>query len=473
MINCSNNLLKRKMEQLARTVWMVTKDMRLEDNLTLKRALQNSSQVFPVFVLDRKQIDEGGSNSVIFMLESLLDLNQQLNQYNSCIHVVDKSNLQSFIHENHISDIFMLAPFTDFEKSRKKEYRSLTSINMQGEKTRTSVTLVDDCLGLPRESFLKSDGTPYKVFTPYSRHVLRNGGLDVPDQTIPIDIHKCGKIEGYSDFDFLSLSATIKLTEAKWKGGSTEGKRICEHRKTNLEIFLEEQECGHSTRKRRECGDISPHLKFGTVSPRLVYHCGLTEAHKSDWNNAHVEGKGVMWRALYYNLMDQNMVVLKNRQIPWYDETVSKDEWGLVFDLWTSGNTGFDFVDAGIHQLLRTGLMDNEVRMLVASFLVFVNGINWRKGEQFFRQHLVDYDWPLNAGNWAWVAQVGMDNPSPNKTYDYKPIRIFNPNTYMTKNKKQKEYREGYIKKWLLRKPNSIQQSCNFEKKMRYWLQFY
>ena len=456
------------------SLWIVTKDIRLEDNLVLKQALSSSSQVYPIFVLDVNQISSGGANSVHFLLESLQDLNEQLYNLGSSLGIVEKPRLAECIEKLDVKSAFILKGFTPFEKERAQFYSSLLNL-----------IEIDDVLGMPREFFLKpSDSQPYKVFSPYCKHVVSKGGLPLPDMKISDEITKCKKVDE-SNFNFLSLKSWLppKLPEASWIGGSTEGKSICEDRYYNYQLTLLERRNTNNvtlnsslgpisaqfTSSRKVRRDISPHVKFGTVSPRLVYHCGTVE----DSNPDHTDARGILWRALYYVLMDSDIIILKDRNIRWYNEMVPEPQWQHLFNLWCNGNTGFDFVDAGIHQLLRTGIMDNEVRMLVASFLVFVLGINWRYGENFFRINLVDYDWPLNFGNWAWCAQVGMDNPSPNKTYDNKPIRIFNPNTYKTKTAKEKAYRNSYIQRWLGRLPNSLTQICDFETNMRYWLQFY
>lgn len=206
---------------------------------------------------------------------------------------------------------------------------------------------------------------------------------------------------------------------------------------------------------KQEEKDISAHIKFGTISPRLAYYCGAKN--------------GILWRALYYILMENQVVVIKPRNVRWIEP--NDPLFDRFLTAWRTGNTGYDLVDAGIHQLLRTGFMDNKIRMLVANFLVFVLNINWQYGEQLFREHLVDYDWPLNLGNWAWAAQIGVDNPSPNRAYQSKPIRIFNPDTYLTDNKERKAYRNAYISRWLQR--GQIQRIADFKTSISYTLQFY
>lgn len=433
------------------SIWIVTKDIRIEDNNVLKTCLLNSEIVYPVFIIDNQQVLDGGCNSLHFMIESLQVLNDFLKQIGSCLNAVFKENLVDFVRQNNITNAYILKGFTPFEKQRNQYYSTLFNL-----------TEIDDTLGREREFFLKSDGTNYHVFSPYCRSILNKGGLILPDLSIPVDINKCKIVPNTQIYDYLSLKQflTPKPPEAEWIGGFIEGKSICIQRWENLQIFLS----GNGIKHKRK--DISPHVKFGTVSPRLVYHCGLVEEHQNDTFKEHVEGKGILWRALYYNLMDKGELVLKPRNVIWNEES-------NYFNLWCNGNTGFDFVDAGIHQLLRTGTMDNELRMLTANFLVFVYNINWRNGESFFRYHLVDYDWPLNIGNWAWAAQIGIDNPSPNRTYGGKPIRIFNPDTYKTKTKAERDYRNNFINKWLMRPQGSLQKSCDFYSSISHSLNFY
>lgn len=442
-----------------KSIWIVTKDMRLEDNNVLKRALNESDDIYPVFVIDYNQIRSGGVNSLHFMIESLDCLNENLKKINSCVHLLTNDSLKTFISDNSINRAYILKGFTPFEKDRNFNYSQLINL-----------IEIDDCLGKPRDFFLKSDGTTYHVFSPYCKSVITKGGLDLPDNNIPSNINKCKGIDSFMSFSYLSFKNDLppKPLEAEWKGGFEEGKSICYDRWYNLQIFLTQSNVQKKKRK-----DISPHVKFGTVSPRLVYHCGLVDENPSDIFKEHVEGKGILWRALYYNLMDKGEIILKQRNVQWINQTLPEQTWKHIFNLWCTGTTGFDFVDAGIHQLLKSGIIDNEVRMLVANFLVFALGIDWRLGEEFFRIHLVDYDWPLNVGNWAWSAQVGMDNPSPNRAYQSKSIRIFNPETYKTKTKREKEYRENYISKWLQRTPNSISKCCDFKSQISYNLQFY
>lgn len=440
---------------MSNSVWIITKDMRLEDNNLLKEALKNSQRVYAVFLLDPEQTTAGFNNSLHFMIESLEVLNAKLKTYGGCVHMVLKADFSAFISTHTIQRAYILKGFTDFEKNRNAHYASLVPL-----------IEIDDVLGMPREFFLKADGSAYLVFSPYMKNIVKKGGLPSADMNIPTAIHKCVAL--YTDFNFLNFKQDLaaKPTEATWLGGSDEGIAICQARYHNLQIFLLDKQGVSHNQNKMPRKDVAPHVKFGTVSPRLVYHCGLLEQDAKDIYAEHVEARGILWRALHYSLMDTGRIISKHRQVVWNQNP-------QIFQLWVTGQTGFDFVDAGIHQLLRSGSMDNELRMLTANFLVFVFGVDWRQGEEFFRQHLVDYDWPLNVGNWAWTSQIGMDNPSPNRAYGGKAIRIFNPITYKTKNKAEKQYREQYIDRWLNRPKNSLAPVCDFRTQVDYNLQYY
>uniref|UniRef100_A0A6C0BEU7 Photolyase/cryptochrome alpha/beta domain-containing protein n=1 Tax=viral metagenome TaxID=1070528 RepID=A0A6C0BEU7_9ZZZZ len=408
------------------SLWIITKDIRLEDNYTLAEASKNSSLVYPVFVFDEEQFRNGNSSSVHFLIESLYELNEKLKSMNSCIHIVQKNNFDAFVKGIKCNKAYILKGFTDFEKQRGVNYSSILSL-----------TEIDDALGADRKKFLKADKTPYRVFSKMEQSVNQNGGLAF--YTMNATYPNLSKLQNFDTFDFNSLKFYTgpRLPEATWKGGSNEGLLIASNKFNKVPNQ-----------------DISPHVKFGTISPRLVYQCS-SECQR-----------GILWRGLYYNLMDQNMIYLKQRNIVWNNDPVK-------FQHWCNGTTGFDLVDAGINQLIRSGIMDNKIRMLVANFLVFVLNIDWRYGEEFFRKNLVDYDWPLNVGNWAWCAQVGIDHPRPNSLYSGKQVRIFNPDTYLNDKPERKAFRNLYISKWLPRPQNTTTKIADFNLNVAITVQYY
>jgi deoxyribodipyrimidine photo-lyase len=176
---------------------------------------------------------------------------------------------------------------------------------------------------------------------------------------------------------------------------------------------------------------LSAHLKFGTCSVRQVYHQVKT-AHGSD----HELVRALFWRDFFTHIAWHFPYVFRHsfrhqyRNVHWSGSTGH-------FESWCRGSTGFPIIDAGMRELNATGFMHNRVRMIAASFLIKDLQIDWRQGENYFRQQLVDYDPCVNNGNWQWVASTGCDAQPW--------FRIFNPWV------QQKKFDAEciYIKKWI------------------------
>jgi deoxyribodipyrimidine photo-lyase len=159
---------------------------------------------------------------------------------------------------------------------------------------------------------------------------------------------------------------------------------------------------------------LSPYLKLGCLSVREVYHA-LVEAHPRTHEPL---TRQLYWRDFFTHLLFFHPTVLGSAFKPAYDR-IKWDSPGEAFELWKRGETGFPIVDAGMRQLNATGWMHNRVRMITASFLVKDLHIDWREGERYFAQQLIDYDPAVNNGSWQWVAGTGAD------AAPY--FRIFNP----------------------------------------------
>ena len=180
-----------------------------------------------------------------------------------------------------------------------------------------------------------------------------------------------------------------------------------------------------------ETTHMSAYIKFGCISIREVYH-KLAKLY----NKKHPLIRQLIWREFYYHLnvgfIDRFGKSLK----PKYDKIKwSKNE--TLFEKWTKGQTGFPIVDACMQQINNTGFMHNRGRLIVASFLIKNLHHDWRKGEKYFAQQLVDYDPFVNNGNWQWVSGSGADS----QPY----FRIFNPMSQSKNYDKEAKY----IKKWL------------------------
>jgi len=174
---------------------------------------------------------------------------------------------------------------------------------------------------------------------------------------------------------------------------------------------------------------LGPHLRFGTISIRQMMKKAIAEENEVFWNE-------LIWREFFMQILWHFPCTVNSSFRPKYDRI----EWRnneAEFEKWKNGQTGYPLVDAGMRELNTTGYMHNRVRMLVASFLCKHLLIDWRWGETYFAEKLLDYDLSANVGNWQWAAGSGVD------AAPY--FRIFNPTTQIEKFDKQHEY----IKKWV------------------------
>jgi deoxyribodipyrimidine photo-lyase len=277
---------------------------------------------------------------------------------------------------------------------------------------------------MPPGSVLTGSGQSFKVFTPFWRAMQAAGGFRKP---LPIP----ARLRGAPAPDPGEALADWGLhpTKPDWSGGLaqafTPGEAGAQAR---LSAFLSQEFAGYAERRNRPdhpaTSRLSPHLRFGEISPVRLYHAantavesGQTRASDEDLRVFHSE---IGWREFAYNLLVQfpklatDNFSRKFDAFPWRHDAVELRRWHR-------GQTGYPIVDAGMRQLWQTGWMHNRVRMIVGSFLVKHLLIDWRDGEAWFWDTLVDADPASNTASWQWVAGTGAD------AAPY--FRIFNPVT--------------------------------------------
>lgn len=317
----------------------------------------------------------------------------------------------------------------------------------------------DQCI-LPPGSVLKTNQTPYCVFTPFSKrwkeyaHQQGTPVFKVP-QAQPA--FECNTGEWPDSLQQLLPTPANQYFE----GGEAAAQR-------RLSAFLKEAITDYQEKRDRPDLDftsqLSAHLSIGTVSARdclnraLEYQYGdlfATQSGSSVWINE------LIWRDFYRHLLIHYPKLCQHRpfkdeteQIPWRNDT-------QAFTAWCQGKTGFPMVDAGMRQLQHTGWMHNRVRMITAMFLTKHLLIDWRKGEQWFMQHLIDGDLASNNGGWQWSASTGTD------AVPY--FRIFNPLSQSKKCDPEGDYIRHYVPELASLDQNSIhnpstldRQRCNY-----------
>jgi deoxyribodipyrimidine photo-lyase len=281
----------------------------------------------------------------------------------------------------------------------------------------------------PFEIATKS-GTPYSVYTPFW-NALRLVHIATP---IPAPAGLKPVAAEAVDGAYAAAAWTQKLA-AHWSVGED---AAAARLKEFLDELVQDYPADRDNPRKAATSRLSPHLAFGEISARQVWHAALAVSHAAP-EKAEATGKflsELAWRDFnihqLYHRPDITTVPMnaKYDRFPWRD-----DEAGL--DAWRRGMTGIPMVDAGMRELWATGAMHNRVRMLTASFLTKNLLVDWRRGEQWFWDTLVDADEANNPGNWQWVAGSGMD-ASPY-------FRIFNPVTQGEKFDPTGEY----VRRWV------------------------
>ncbi len=264
----------------------------------------------------------------------------------------------------------------------------------------------DGCHLAPPASLLTGGGTRYRVFTPWWRALLNRMP---PAKPFPApDAIVCVPAVESDDLDDWGLLPT----RPDWATGFSDWEPGEDGARAALRAFLPKLAAYDSTRNLpavEGTSRLSPHLHFGEISPATVWHVASKEAGAA----AEPFLRELGWRDYATNLIDQFPdYPLKNGKmafdaLPWR----SGPEANADFTRWTKGLTGYPIVDAGMRELWTTGFMHNRVRMIAASFLIKHLLIDWRRGENWFWDTLLDADYGANASNWQWVAGTGVDAP--------------------------------------------------------------
>jgi deoxyribodipyrimidine photo-lyase len=408
-----------------KSLFIFRRDLRLYDNSGLIKALAESKSVIPCFIFDPKQVGEKNTyrsqNAIQFMVESLQDLNEQLEKHNGTLFLFygdPHQIVKDLIKEEEIDAVFCNRDYTPFSIKRDEAIKHVCAThNVAFEQT-------NDLLLHQPEDVKTGSGTPYSVFTAFYKNAHK---IPIAEpRSIKDPSFYTHKIKNSSHSSIYKKIMTEENTALAVRGGTTRGLHILKN--------LAHQE--HYSKERDfpaldSTSHLSSHLKFGTLSIRQVYHSmGKTLGY------THPLLRQLFWRDFFTHVAYHSSFVFGSA----YHEKYNAITWEnnrSKFNAWREGLTGFPIVDAGMRQLNTTGFMHNRVRMIVASFLVKDLHIDWQWGEQYFAQQLVDYDPCVNNGNWQWAASTGCD------AQPY--FRIFNP--WLQQQKFDPDC--IYIKKWV------------------------
>ena len=395
-------------------IFWFRQDLRIVDNPGLSKSL-TSDKVLPIYILDDTNSNDFamGAASRWWLHNSLRELNKNLDNKLS-LYIGDPSEiLESLSSRFNIKGIFWNRCYEPWRIERDKKIKSKFI-----EKDIIVETFNSALLWEPWE-ILKSDNTPYKVFTPY----YRKGCLMSEPPRKPLSAPNLDTLfedkENILQLDDLNLLPRIKWykeMEKVWEPGEKGA-----HKK--LESFLSDGLLGYKEDRnfpsKKNVSQLSAHMHFGEISPNQVWHRAKLKKDlpgiAKDLDHFLSE---LGWREFSYNLLfhfpelPRENLQKKFDNFPWIENEI-------LFDKWKKGLTGYPIVDAGMRELWQTGYMHNRVRMIVGSFLVKNLLLHWHKGEEWFWDCLIDADLASNSASWQWVAGSGAD------AAPY--FRIFNP----------------------------------------------
>ncbi|BDY04811.1 deoxyribodipyrimidine photo-lyase [Ferrimonas sp. YFM] len=392
-------------------IWF-RKDLRIEDHPALSAACEGDSAPVALFISTPEQWREHNMAPIqIDLMERAVNtLATQLAQLGITLHHLALARfdqvplaLKQFCQEHGVTQIHASAEpeFNEQQRDQQVIDAGLTLHLHQGH-----------CI-LPPGSVLKEDGTSYRVFTPFRRAWMSR--LRGQDRTPLPPPSGWPAVAPPTRIEF----ETAKESSALWPVGPGTAQRV-------LDRFIgQRMDAYHLDRDRPDkeaTSALSPYLALGMISPNSCLHAVLSRApHATQeqpggpftWVNE------LAWRDFYRHLLVSWPKLSKGRNFNRLADKVQWEQNSAAFEAWCQGRTGFPLVDAAMRQLIQTGWMHNRLRMVTASFLTKNLLIDWRHGERWFSQHLVDGDLAANNGGWQWSASTGCD------AQPY--FRIFNP----------------------------------------------
>jgi deoxyribodipyrimidine photo-lyase len=381
------------------SIFWFRRDLRLDDNVGFTEALKSDYPVVPIFIFEtlqkmRNELQEKHDSSLAMFFGK------------------PKEIFNNLVKEYEIQAVYANHDYEPYAKERDAEIENVL------EKTDVEFLTFKDQVVFEKNEVVKDDGNPYVVYTPY-----KNKWKSIFNPDRHLQIHYTSQ---YLDNLYQnSRLPNLSLSDMGFKKSNIE---IPDYKVTPA-LIENYEKTRNIPAKENGTSRLGPHLRFGTVSVREMMKKAIAEENEVFWSE-------LIWREFFMQILWHFPHTAKSSFRPKYDRI----EWRnneTEFEKWKSGTTGYALVDAGMRELNTTGFMHNRVRMLVASFLCKHLLIDWRWGEAYFAEKLLDYDMSANVGNWQWAAGSGVD------AAPY--FRIFNPMTQIDKFDKQREYINSWV----------------------------
>ncbi|MBD74028.1 MAG: deoxyribodipyrimidine photolyase [Rickettsiales bacterium] len=404
-------------------VWL-RNDLRMDDNPALRQACVSSEEVHCIYIFSREQMEihNQANCKIEFIISNLRNLGNSLKEINIPLTIVnsdgfdDNANkILDVINERSISKVYWNNMFGVDENERDREVQ-----NVLNDKNIYYETFNDQVVYSPGTITTKED-KPYSVFTPFKRRWIENFNLELLDIEFNYTSKNNSGIDSnINEFNF-EFEKLHTVDMSLWRIGEANAISM-------LNNYLEKKVLSYSKDRNDPIIDgtsrLSPYLASGIISPKRC----ILEALKR--NNFELDSgetgivkwiDEIIWREFYKNIMHSFPKVSKG--LPFQDYT-KNIKWRFdqdEFEAWKRGKTGFPIIDSAMRQLNTEGWMHNRLRMVVAMFFTKNMLHDWRLGEAFFMENLIDGDFSSNNGGWQWSSSTGTD------AAPY--FRIFNPIT--------------------------------------------
>ena len=429
-------------------------DFRITKNLGLCEATKNHDEVV-VFYLYKKSVYQNQEAQKWWLSKSLLNFKNKLNNFNVSLEIIKTDSYKIFFEKLFIKKNISLY----WNKVYEPDYLKFDEYLFKNLKNKDIPFKI--CKGNVLneiEEVKKSDGTPFKVFTPFWKNAEKYYIEKIPPKKKMIK--KCLRKKLFfknciNHNEILPKNPWFKNFEKLWSPNEESALK-------ELRNFIKSRIINYSDGRNFPnilgTSKLSPFIKHGQIHVETIWSECMNVKTKTDGTTKFLSEIG--WREFNHTLINYFPHMIKNN----YSKKFDKFPWeknSKFLYAWKSGLTGYPIVDAGMRELYATGWMHNRVRMIVGSFLVKHLLINWKEGEKYFRNCLLDYCEASNVAGWQWVAGCGAD------AAPY--FRIFNPILQGEKFDKDGEY----VKKWVpelrgiskkfIHKPWEIQNEKNFE----------
>ena len=411
-------------------IYWFRKDLRIFDNKALTYFINNLDSIEKylfIYIKNKDILKFYGDKRLAFLKKCLEELSVSLKEKNLSLSVLKGNSVEVFntlLNKYKLISVYSNKQIEPYTISRDNKISDIL------KESGSELLLFNDTTLFESNEIVKDDGNQYSVFTPFSKkcYSLLNENHFKDSKTFidKLNPNNCISLES-AELDSHTPSQILK-------GGRKEGlKYLRGFYNSGLNKYKSQRDFPAIN----GTSFLSAHLHFGTISIRECWRSALKKLkEKGESSEIRSWMNELLWREFYYHITFHFPYVIDGAFKPLYDNL----EWNYdktLFEKWCNGMTGFPIVDAGMRQLNKDGWVHNRVRMIVAMFLTKDLFIDWKWGEKYFAQKLVDLDFASNNGGWQWSASTGCD------AQPY--FRIFNPYLQSAKFDAKGEYIRKYV----------------------------